>query len=113
MVRTDKLLDRTSRINPPLAMTTIIIDYFDKRIQERRTIHMREDGGLFKYSLWDITLLYDNRTPASRYPWSCQKRKCVRYFCADFEVMKIIVNAWAEKLRLPFKLEYYGIVQSS
>lgn len=94
-------------------MTTIILDYFDKQTIERRTIHMIEDEGLFKCSLEGITILYDNRSPASKYPWGYQINERARHFFADFEVMKEVVNNWTIRLSLDFKLQHYGIIQGS
>lgn len=94
-------------------MTTVILNYFDKRIQNRRTGNMIEERGLFKYRLWNITIFYDNRTPGADYQWGYQIDNRARHFFESFEKMAEIANDWSERMKLPFKVQHYGIIQGS
>lgn len=90
-------------------MATIYIRFFDKRIKEEKTVRMIEDGGLFKYRLWNITILYDDRDHTSKFKWGYQTSECVRHFFDEFELMKGVVNMSAVRLGLAFEIESYVI----
>lgn len=90
-------------------MTAIFITYYDKGTEHFSTVRMVEDGGLFRFNLEGITILYDNRNPATKYPWGYQRGENVRHFFDYFTEMKKVVNNLAEWQKLSFKLESFMI----